>query len=845
MSEPRPTPAKQYRPAFDRVMRWFQSQNWQPFDFQIQAWQAYLQGHSGLIHAPTGIGKTYAAFMGPLVSALTERGNRHVAGDRSKGARARSKTTPLKVLWLTPLRALAADIGQALREPVSYFELDWTLETRTGDTPASVRARQQRCLPTVLITTPESLSLLLSYPGAQHRFSSLVSIIVDEWHELMGSKRGVMAQLAMARLQGWCPQLRIWGLSATLGNTDTALQVLLGDRAVSGRKIQGLMPKEIVVDSIVPEHIERFPWAGHLGIRLLPQVVETIAKARSTLVFTNTRSQTEIWYQTILEARPDWAGRMALHHGSLDKKKRRFVESQLQQGRLTCVVCTSSLDLGIDFLPVDRVIQIGSPKGIARLMQRAGRSGHQPGEISRITCVPTNALELVEIAAARQAIAKGDIELRHPVINPLDVLTQHLITVAAGGGFSATAMYREVKTTHAFGQLTHNQFKQVLDFVTSGGPTLKAYAEYARLVRKNGSYRVRSEQILRRHRMNIGTITSDAAMAVKYRNGRRLGTIEESFVSRLKKGDHFIFAGHKLAFITVKDMTVLVKKAGSLKGPVPQWMGGRMPLSSQLACAVRQQMKRAGQNRFETIELAAVKSLLELQARWSLLPDEDTLLIERLKTRDGFHLFVYPFEGHLTHEGLAALLAYRLSKLKPLTISMAVNDYGFELLSDDTLPLQRSNLKSLLATENLLADILQSVNVSEMARRQFREIARIAGLVFQGYPGRPKKNSQIQASSSLIFNVFKRYDPENFLVAQANREVLENQLEHQRLTASLNRMSASRIRIVDVRHPTPLAFPIMVNRLRAKVSSEKLTDRVRKMQLQLESAADRISSEAR
>ncbi len=836
MTEPLPTLAKRYRSAFDQLTRWFQSQKWQPFDFQVQAWQAYLQGRSGLIHAPTGIGKTYAAFMGPLIAVLAERRNSHSAGGRSEGARI--KTTPLKVLWLTPLRALAADICQALREPIAHLELTWKVETRTGDSPSSVRARQQKQLPTVLITTPESLSLLLTYAGARKKFSSLDAIIVDEWHELMGNKRGVLAQLAIARLQGWCPRLRVWGLSATLGNTNTAMQVLLGDQAAAGRKIQGLMPKEIAVESIVPEHIERFPWAGHMGLKLLPQVVETIADARSTLVFTNTRSQTEIWYQALLEARPDWAGRMALHHGSLDKKRRQFVEGQLQQGQLKCVVCTSSLDLGIDFLPVDRVIQIGSPKGIARLMQRAGRSGHQPGECSRITCVPTNALELVEIAAARQAITKGDIELRHPIINPLDVLSQHLITIAAGDGFSAEDMYREIKTTHAFSQLTRNDFERVLDFVTSGGPTLNAYPEYARLTRKNGSYKVRSKEILKRHRMNIGTITSDAAMMVKYRNGRRLGTIEESFASRLKKGDRFVFAGHKLEFVKMKDMTLLVKKAGPHKGPVPQWMGGRMPLSSQLAYAVRRQMKRAGQNIYDSTELAAVEPLLELQARWSLLPDENTLLIERLKSRDGFHLFVYPFEGHLTHEGLAALLAYRLTKLKPLTISMAVNDYGFELLSDTKIPLQRSNVKKLLAADKLLADILQSVNVSEMARRQFREIARIAGLVFQGYPGRPKKNSQIQASSSLIFNVFKRYDPDNFLVAQAQREVLENQLEHQRLTAALKKMTSDQIRIVDARHPTPLAFPIMVNRLRARVSSEKLTDRVRKMQLRLESVAD-------
>ncbi len=839
MTRPPQTLSKRYRPAFDQVLHWFQTKKWRPFDFQIQAWHTYLQGHSGLIHAPTGIGKTYAAFMGPLMAELTDAHHSLTDGGRSEDAR--KKMASLKVIWLTPLRALAADISQALREPVSHVGLDWAVETRTGDTPTSVRTRQQKQLPTVLITTPESLSLLLSYPGAKHKFSSLATIIVDEWHELMGNKRGVLAQLAMARLHGWCPHVRIWGLSATLGNTDTAMQVLLGSRAAGGRKIQGLMPKEIVVESVLPAHIERFPWAGHLGLRLLPQVVETIADARSTLVFTNTRSQTEIWYQAILEAQPEWAGRMALHHGSLDKKKRQFVESQLQQGQLKCVVCTSSLDLGVDFLPVDRVIQIGSPKGIARLMQRAGRSGHQPGECSRITCVPTNALELIEIAAARQAIAKSNIEQRHPVINPLDVLSQHLITIASGDGFSADDTYREVKTTHAFGLLGHAEFKRVLDFVTSGGPTLQAYPEYARLTRKNGNFKVRTKEILKRHRMNIGTITSDAAMTVKYRNGHRLGTIEESFAARLKKGDCFVFAGHRLEFVKIKDMTLLVKKAGPHKGPVPQWMGGRMPLSSQLAYSVRQQLKRAGQNQFDNTELAAVKPLLKLQAQWSLLPDENTLLIERLKSSDGFHLFVYPFEGHLTHEGLAALMAYRLTKLKPLTISMAVNDYGFELLSDSEIPLQRSNAKKLITTDNLLHDILQSVNVSEMARRQFREIARIAGLVFQGYPGRPKKNSQIQASSSLIFNVFKRYEPDNFLVRQAKREVLENQLEHQRLTTTLNKMSASQIRIVDIQHPTPLAFPIMVNRLRAKVSSEKLTDRVRKMQLRLESVADQVA----
>jgi ATP-dependent Lhr-like helicase len=831
---------KQHRQSYDRVIRWFQSKGWQPFDFQILAWDAYLQGHSGLIHAPTGIGKTYAAFMGPLIAELTQQQSRPASHANATSADGMKAPVPLKVMWITPLRALATDICRALREPLEYLEIEWAVETRTGDTSASIRARQQKRMPAVLITTPESLSLLLSYPGAQQKFRTLNTIVVDEWHELMGNKRGVMAQLGMARLGRWCPHARVWGLSATLGNTDTALEVLLGARAGSGRKIVGLTPKDIIIDSVVPAHIERFPWAGHLGLSLLPQVVQTIADARSTLVFTNTRSQTETWYRAILEERSEWSGSMALHHGSLDKKRRRFVENQLQAGHLKCVVCTSSLDLGVDFLPVDRVIQIGSPKGVARLMQRAGRSGHQPGECSRITCVPTNALELIEIAAARQAIANGDIELRHPVINPLDVLAQHLVTIAAGDGFTVEHIYAEVKRTHAFQKLTRNAFNRVLDFVTSGGPTLEAYPEYARLIRKNGHYRIRNEEILRRHRMSIGTITSDSALIVKYRNGRRLGSIEESFVSRLKKGDSFVFAGHTLEYVKIRDMTLLVKKAGRKKGPVPQWMGGRMPLSSQLAQYFQRQMEHAGQHIFDSVEMEAVKPLLDLQAKWSLLPNQDTLLIERLETRDGFHLFVYPFAGHLTHEGLAALLAFRLAKHKPLTLSLAVNDYGFELLSDENISLARPDVKNLLSKDHLLPDILQSMNVSEMARRQFREIARIAGLVFQGYPGRQKTNSQIQASSSLIYNVFKRYDPDNFLVEQAHREVLENQLEHRRLTAALEAMAAREIHIIDVKHPTPLAFPIMVNRLRAKVSTEKLTSRVQKMQLRLESVADQV-----
>jgi ATP-dependent Lhr-like helicase len=830
-----------HRRSLEKITHWFQTKNWRPFEFQLKAWRAYLNAHSGLIHAPTGIGKTYAAFLGPVMAELTNSqiGKNTLKGrtPRSRALNTREKPSPLKILWITPLRALATDIQQAIAEPIAYFELTWSVGIRTGDTPASVRTRQRTQLPTVLITTPESLSILLSYSGSKDQFISIDAVFVDEWHELMGSKRGVMTQLTIARLRSWCPNLKIWGLSATLENIDMAMQVLLGANAAGGVKIKDRIQKTIAIESIVPSEIERFPWAGHMGLKLLPQVIKTIESAGSTLVFTNTRSQTEIWYQAILEARPDWAGIMALHHGSLDKKTRRYVEDLLHKGKLKCVVCTSSLDLGVDFSPVDHVIQIGSPKGIARLMQRAGRSGHRPGEISRITCVPTHAFELLEIAAARQAITDSLIEDRNPVVCPLDVLVQHLITVASGEGFSAEQVYKEIKTTHAFRDLTKKEFRWALDFVINGGPTLKAYAQFARVIKKNGCYQARNNEIIRRHRMNIGTITGDASVSVKYVNGRLLGTVEEKFVSKLMRGDCFVFAGQMLEYIKMKDMILLVKKARQKKGPVPQWMGGRMPLSTQLAEAVRRQLNLSKLHTFNSTELAALKPLLELQDKWSMIPDEDVLLIERIKTREGFHLFFYPFEGLLTHEGLAALLAYRISKIKPITISMTANDYGFELLSDTEIPLVQSIEQGLLTSENLPEDILQSVNVTEMARRQFRQIARIAGLVFQGYPGRRKKSSQIQASTSLLFNVFNRYDPGNLLLKQAAREVLENQMEHHRISATLTKLASADIRIVDSGHPTPMAFPIMANRIRAKVSSEKLSDRVRKMQMRLERLA--------
>jgi ATP-dependent helicase Lhr and Lhr-like helicase len=800
------------------VDSWFAKYGWKPFDFQYIVWNEYLSGKSGLIHASTGTGKTFAAIIGPILKHLSEPA-------AEKG---------IKVLWITPLRALASDTVDSLRKPVEELNTGWNVEKRTGDTGSSTKQKQKQKLPQVLVTTPESLSLLLSYPETRLQFSSLTTIIVDEWHELLSSKRGVLTELTIAHIKGIANNLKIWGLSATLGNTETAMNTLLGKSSGKGVLIKGNVNREMEIISEIPEVIERFPWGGHLGINLIKPVVNYIDSSGTTLLFTNTRSQTEIWYREILDSRPDWAGLLAIHHGSIDKEERNAVENLLKQGKLKCVVATSSLDLGVDFSPVDQVIQVGSPKGIARFLQRAGRSGHSPGRKSKIIFIPANALEFIEIAAVRSAINNNFIEPRSPILNSLDVLSQHLITIAIGGGFKEREMKREVKSTNAFRKITDNEWKWVLSFITKGGPALRAYSDFSRVIIKNNRYLVEDKNIIKRHRMSIGTITGDSMVNVQFVSGGRLGSVEESFVSRMKQGDTFVFGGRALEYVRMKEMTVYVKLAAHNKGAVPQWLGGKMPLSTELASEVRKILEDAKNEIYFTEEMKAIIPILRLQAEWSLIPSQKELLMESIKTKEGYHLFIYPFEGKLVHEGLASLIAFRLAKISPITFSISTNDYGFELLSASPIPLTESLKTGLLSSHNLLDDILSSLNSSEMAKRQFREIARVAGLIFQGYPGSAKKVKQIQASSSLFYEVFKKYDPDNLLIKQAEREVLERQLEQNRLYKTFKRLSAARVRIVTPKNITPLGFPIMVNRFREKFSTEKLIDRIQRMQIYLE-----------
>lgn len=824
-------------PVAETLPALFAARHWQPFDFQRDVWDAIAHGQSGLLHATTGTGKTYAAWLGALL-AFAE-----------PPARAGATPPPLTVLWLTPMRALAADTTRALQAPLAELGLDWTVGLRTGDTGSSERAAQARRLPTALVTTPESLSLLLTRADAREALGRVRLVVVDEWHELIGSKRGVQVQLALARLRQWQPGLVVWGLSATLGNLDHASDVLLAglpdDRRVL---VHGHTPKTLVIDTLLPDAAGRFPWAGHLGLSMLPHVVRELESTSTALVFLNTRSQAELWYQALLDARPEWAGQIALHHGSLDRAVRDWVEVHLKNGALRAVVCTSSLDLGVDFLPVERVLQIGSPKGVARLLQRAGRSGHAPGRASRVTVVPTHSLELVEAVAARNAVRAGRIEARESPDKPLDVLVQHLVTVALGGGFRADDLLAEVRTTWAYRALSDEEWQWCLDFVRQGGSTLSAYPDYRRAMPDEaGVWRVPDARLARRHRMSVGTIVSDATMQVRFwtragSGGASLGTVEEGFIARLAPGDCFLFGGRLLELVRVQEMTAYVRRAAGKRPSVPRWNGGKMPLSTELAEAVVDTLEAAQLGHLDpasTPELPLIQPLVDLQARWSALPTRGTLLAETLHSREGWHLFLYPFAGRSVHLGLGSLLAWRLGQQVPATFSVAVNDYGLELLA--SAPLDWAHWLPLVLAEerqrDLAADVLGSLNAGELSLRRFREIARVAGLIFQGYPGAHKSARQLQASSSLFYEVFRKHDPANLLLGQAEREVLMQELDAHRLADTLARLAALRLDLHALKRPSPLAFPLVVEFLREKLSTEKLADRIARMLAELEAAA--------
>ena len=801
------------------VEQWFKSQNWEVQAFQKQCWKAYSQGKSGMLHAPTGSGKTYALW-GGIVEEIS-----------------RSKILPkgLHALWITPLRALGVEIQNATQKMISDINPELQVGLRTADTPQSQRTKLLKTPPFGLVTTPESVHVLLGNKEHQKYFKQLRVVVVDEWHELLGSKRGVQVELALVYLRSIIPNLRVWGISATLGNKELAREILLGPTdnfTVVEAKIQ----KKIRVHSLLPKTMERFPWRGHLGTQLLPQVLKIIEKNKSTLIFTNTRAQCEIWFHRLLDEAPNLAGSIAMHHGSIDKKIRLWVEESLRNEALKVVVCTSSLDLGVDFSPVENCIQIGSPKGIGRFIQRAGRSGHQPKAESSIYFLPTHAMELIESVALQNGIKTQQIEDRIPYLNCYDVLIQFLMTLAVGAGFEPKKIYAAVTSSFCFQALDQERWQWILNFLIRGSQSLQQYDEYKKLIPdENGLLKAANKNITLRHRLSMGTIVSGNDLKIRYRKGGYLGSIEEWFISKLKPGDTFAFSGKILELIRIHKMEVIVKKSKIKQAKIPAWMGGRMSFSAHLSDLLKKALFE-DQNK-TTREFQSLVPVFEQQKKESIVPKPDELLIERFETKEGIHTLFYPFEGYAIHEAMANLMAYRISLISPISFSMSFNDYGFELLSDQAFSPEAFLDNDLFTPEYLFDDLAKSINISEMARRRFRDIALISGLVFQGYPNKPVKSKHLQSGSQLFFEVFKDYEPDNLLYQQAVEETFDHGMERGRMQLVFEELEQKTIVWKNCSQPTPFSFPLITERIRSKLSSETVEDRIKKMYLKLEKAA--------
>ncbi|QVL54068.1 MAG: ligase-associated DNA damage response DEXH box helicase [Cyanobium sp. M30B3] len=890
------------------IEAWFAQQGWTPMGFQRQAWQAYLAGESGLIQVPTGSGKTYAAVMGPIAEML------HLAPLQASAIPANSSGNPasfsgdalgdalncdlgksvqtvqkpgqppqpttlaalpgtpprgLRLLYLTPLRALSRDLALAIREPIEAMGWPLQVAIRNGDTSSHERSKQLRSPPQILITTPESLSLLLANGKAPELFGALQAVVLDEWHELMGSKRGVQTELCLSWLRQLRPGLRTWAISATIGNLEEAARAAAGlgggPGAAAGpepRIITADIQRATAIRSLLPDSIDGFPWGGHLGLRMYEELVAGLDPAVSTLLFTNTRNQAERWHQCLRFACPEMEGALALHHSSIDRAEREAIEAGVKAGTLRWVVCTSSLDLGVDFQPVERVVQIGSAKNLARLLQRAGRSAHSPGGNSQVLFMPTNALELLEVSAMRRGLSEGLVETRRPPQLALDVLLQHLTSLACGPGFEPESELAAVRSAWSFRELSEQQWHWCLEFLEHGGQCLGAYPRYRKLVRcrlepdgKLGEepaaadepfrFRVLDKAIARLHRFNIGTITADRSVTVRFVRGAVIGHVEETFIGRLKPGDVFFFAGRQLEFVRLREMTAQVKATTRKSSAVPAWAGGQMALSDLLSQHLRAEVDRCARalagdadsdsdsdSDLDTPELRALAPLLRRQADLSSLPRQEEFLVELCRSREGSHLFAFPFEGRFVHEGIGFLWAWRLARHRPSTVTVSVNDYGFELLAPKGYPfdeLLELHGDDLLDCTDLAGDLEQAVNLSELCRRRFRAIAQVSGLITQAMPGQAKTGGQLQISAALLFDVFQKHEPGHLLLEQARREVIEEQLELPRLQAALERLAASRWLLERTPRPGPLAFPLLVERLNNRMSNESVLERVQRL----------------
>ena len=789
---------------------------YQPLDYQLRTWRAMDRRRSGIIVVPTGSGKTFAATLWAMVGLGTT-----------------SSPSGLGLLYVTPLRAVAHDIARSLGEANQAGGLQLSIEERTGDTSSYRKKKQLAAMPQVLITTPESLSLMLSHPGAAKRFASLRMLVLDEWHELMASKRGVLAQLSVSRLKRLpsTPPL-VWALSATIGDPAAAAETAVGVEQPA-EVITAELSRAIHLEPLLPDTVDSFPWGGHLGMAMRDRLVERLHRDRSTLIFTNTRNQAERWYTALVEAAPEMAPYTAVHHGSIDGALRGEVEARLRRGELYWVVATSSLDLGIDFRPVEEVVQIGSVKGIARLVQRAGRSGHTPGMASRILLVPTNTLELVELLAVQRGLERRVLEPRETPRQPVDVLLQHLLTLAAGDGLDPSQVWAEVRTTVAYRDLSWDLYQELVAFLRTGGTALSAYERYRKLEPGPSGLAFHQEGLRRLHRMNIGTITANPQLTVAFKNGTRLGEIEESFVRRLRKGDVFFFAGHRVEYVMLQDTTLRVRRAGTPVAVAPSWPGGRLPISESLGNEMRAVLASLGDGGLDfrvdwcRDVVSRLEPILTVQRSLSALPSAESTLVEHCSVGRTQYLFVFPFQGVAVHQGIAAVLATRIARRHRGSYLTGANDYG--LVIRTTEPIDVTGLEEVLRPNGLKEDLEESLNLSDLARREFREIARIAGLVLRRQPGHEARLRQVQASSDLLFDVFAEFDRENPLYREAFRAVLSRQLDVPRLARTMRRLTAGNLIVRNTSRPSPLAFPLFADTVTGTVTTETGQQRLERL----------------
>ncbi len=794
-------------PQFDD---WFRARNWQPRAHQIAFWQAARRGEDALLIAPTGGGKTLAGFM-PSLEALLRNGS----------------TGKLHTLYISPLKALAVDVQRNLMQPVEELQLDIRIEARSGDTPQNRKTRQKQNPPDMLLTTPEQLALMLSWPEAADYFAALDTIILDELHALAPNKRGDLLALGLARLAGLAPKAKRLGLSATVADKQ-ALRAYLAPQS-GGQKLAALVegaagaaPALSILDTQ-----ERLPWGSHTARHAMADVLAAIKTAATSLVFVNTRSQAEMVFRELWALNEDGL-EIALHHGSLAPERRRKVEAAMATGNLRAVICTSTLDLGIDWGAVDLVIHVGAPKGASRLAQRIGRANHRFDEASAALLVPSNRFEVLECKAARESVAAGEQDAPVARTGGLDVLAQHIFGTACHAPFEPEDLYAEVITAAPYEGLSRDDFDRVVDFVATGGYALKTYDRYARLRQeKDGRYRLSHPRLATRYRMNVGTIVEAPMLKVRLTRakaarakagqkqkplmgGRVLGEMEEYFLTALAPGDTFVFAGETLRLEAVRDTEALVSRAAHADPKVPTYQGGKFPISAHLAERVRDMLARP--ENWKDLP-GQVSQWLAMQQAFSALPEKDIMLVESFARGARYYMTAFPFEGRLAHQTFGMLLTRRLERMGARPMGFVANDYGLAVwgLRDIGLMVEQEKLTLQdLFSEDMLGDDLEAwLDESSLMKRTFRDCAIISGLIEKNLPGHEKSGRQVTFSADLIFDVLRAHQPDHVLLQAARADAATGLLDIGRLGDMLTRIQ-EKILFKRLPHISPLAVPLLM-----------------------------------